>query len=464
MKITDKLRLWGRGLVRKDDASAPKFAPPVVPPGVVPVGGGLAMDSAYDYLNANCAASAEGFVGYPALAALFQLPEYRMLMEKTPEAMTRKWIVLGSKGDGDKSDIVAAIQDELVRLKVRELFRDAATYDNGFGRCQLFIDVGRVEGPELATPLITAAAKIPQGSLRALKLVEPIYTYPASYNSLNPLADDYYRPSSWYVMGGTVHASRLLLFVSRPVPTILKPAYNFGGMSLSQLARPYVDNWLRTRSSVGQLISNFSTSGIKTNMSAALSGGEDDDIIKRAELFAQTRDNFGVMLLDNNVQAPEEFFQFNVPLSSLDKLQAQSQEHMSSVSGIPLSILLGITPTGLNASTDGEIRTFYDHVLSAQESQFREPLQRVLDIIQLSKFGTIDPDVTFSFVPLWQQSATELAANRKTDAETAQIYVDMAAISTDEVRAKLAADHESGYAGLAAVVEGLTPEPDGELE
>lgn len=60
--------------------------------------------------------------------------------------------------------------------------------------------------------------------------------------------------------------------ISRPVPDMLKPAYNFGGLSLVQIAEPYVNNWLRTRDSVGDMLHSFSLSGIMTDMSQALTG------------------------------------------------------------------------------------------------------------------------------------------------------------------------------------------------
>ncbi|MGF6605041.1 hypothetical protein P3T23_009802, partial [Paraburkholderia sp. GAS448] len=47
---------------------------------------------------------------------------------------------------------------------------------------------------------------------------------------------------------------------------MLKPAYAFGCLSLSQIAKPYVDNWLRTRQSVSDLLHSFSTMVLKTNL------------------------------------------------------------------------------------------------------------------------------------------------------------------------------------------------------
>jgi hypothetical protein len=95
---------------------------------------------------------------------------------------------------------------------------------------------------------------------------------------------------------------------------------------------------------------------------------------------------------------------------------------MSAVSSIPLVKLLGITPNGLNATSDGEIRVFYDyHAL--QQSVFKDNLKRVMDIIQLSEFGDIDDGITFDFEPLYEMSAKERAEIRKVDADTDAVYV-----------------------------------------
>lgn len=464
IKVGSSLKAWARGLLKGPEAPAVavKFAPPTMLPGVIPSAEKLAMDegltSVYGYAN-SAACEYDGFIGYPTLAQLTQRPEYRMLSEKTAMAMIRKWVRLKSKGDGDKTDKINQLTEEMERLSLRELFGECAKHDGFFGRAQLFIDMGQQEGPTLEIPLFVIKDLV-KGKLRKFKFVEAMYTYPNVYNASNPLADDYYNPQSWFVMGTKVHRSRMLTFIGRPVPDILKPAYNFGGMSMSQLAMPYVNNWLRTRTSVGKLISNFSTSGVKTNMAAVLAGDSGEDLLARSQLFTEMRDNQGVMLLDNET---EEFFQVNTPLTTLDALQAQSQEHMSSVSSVPLSVLLGITPTGLNASTDGEIRTWYDHVLDMQNVLFNDNLQHALDIVQMSMWGEIDHDIAFEFVPLWQQSETEAAVNRKSDAEAAAIYVEMGAVAPEEVRTRLANDENSGYNGLTSAPPEM-PDTDNEEE
>ncbi|MCG2596571.1 MAG: DUF1073 domain-containing protein, partial [Achromobacter sp.] len=118
------------------------------------------------------------------------------------------------------------------------------------------------------------------------------------------------------------------------------------------------------------------------------------------------------------------------------------------VPGIPLVKYTGITPSGLNATAEGEIRVFYDEMLSAQEAVFRDPLQQCLEVIQLSEFGEIDPDITFSFVPLWQLSEKEQAEIRKLDADTGAVLIESSAISPQEERERVAADETNGYHSL----------------
>lgn len=436
-------------------------------PGVVPMAEkrrAMAQDATpYSTINSVYGATDLFFPGYQVLAEMAQLPEYRKLSDIIAKEMTRKWIKLTTIGDEDKSDKIAALDAELKRLDVQGLFRRCAELDGFFGRGQLYIDVNKPSGgtarddlKELQTPLALDPRKIVKGSLNGFTVVEPMWTYPAQYNASDPLDPGFYRPQAWYVMGKTVHRSRLLRFVSREVPDILKPAYNFGGLSLTQISRPYVDHWLRTRDSVADIIHSFSTSGILTNLASVLAGGGAEEMLARAELFAQLRDNRGLMLLDKDT---EEFFQFNTPLSTLDVLQSQSQEQVAAIASIPLVKFWGLSPHGLNASSEGEIRVFYDEIESRQEHLFRPQLEQVLKIVQLHLFGEIDPDIGFDFEPLYSMDEEQQAAMRKAEAETDAVLVSIGAISPDEVRARLAADPNGGYNSLD-VDDDLTGELD----
>lgn len=446
-----------------------EFKRPAVAPFVIPddkKDAMLAMDETMSpvYAYVSEAYAGMGFIGYPYLAELSQRPEYRKMSDVIAKEMTRKWIKLEVKGEDNKSDKLEVIEKAMRRHRLRAKFRLAALQDGLFGRSQIYIDVKKPSGAlawadpdELKSILVKSPAKIAKGSLVGFKVIDPVWTTPYLYNSDNPMRPDFYKPTSWFVLGRQVHSSRLLNIVSREVPDLLKPSYNFGGMSMTQLAIPYVNNWLKTREAVANLIDGFSVPLFLTNMASVLSGDPGNDVYQRVDVFNRMRKNRGAWAIDKT----DEDFRFeNVPLSGLDALQNQSLEQLSVVSGIPLVKLMGISPSGLNATADGEIRVFYDDMHSAQEAVFRDPIQTCLELIQLSEFGEIDPDITFSFVPLWQMSEKELAEVRKYDAETGAVLIESGAISPQEERERVAADETNGYHSLDLADDDADGVPD----
>lgn len=396
-----------------------------------------------------------GFFGYALLAELAQVPEYRRPSEILANEMTRKWVKLISTGKEDKTEKLKVIEDELKRLGAQEAFRRAFEIDNFFGRAQIFIDVG-VEGDDLKKPM-ALKANVERDSLQAIRVIEPIWTYPNDYNCVDPTAANFYKPQTWWVLAKEIHTSRLMSFNSRPVPDILKPAYLFGGISLTQLLQPYVQNWLRTRQSVSNITHNFSTPVFKTDLGKITEPGGAQLLYNRINVFNIARDNQGAMVVDNE---NEDFVNVSAPLSGLDKLQAQAQEQMAAIAGIPLLKLFGITPAGLNVSTDGETRAFYDTIESAQEREGTPELRRLINVIQMSKFGTIDPDIGFVWQPLWSLDEKGLAEVRKINAETDCAYVDHQILDLEEVRQTIAAEEGSRYASIN--VEDLPDPPEEE--
>ena len=325
------------------------------------------------------AVGAEGlqFLGYPYLSELAQRPEYRTFSETIADDATRKWIdfdVTGTIKDKEersddeeteeadeagepvdpdeekqkredrvkssgKMEKVKQLKDELTRLELRDCMYRICRDDGFFGRSHLYLDFGEdldksESMKELKTPIgdgrddLSRGKVSPNKPLKAVRPIEAVWCYPTTYNAIQPLRDDWYNPQVWYVMGSEIHKSRLPVFVGRPVPDLLKPAYSFGGLALSQLAKPYVDIWLQTRDSVGELIHAFSTmvllTDVQTNLAPGATGGP-GTLMARVAAFNDFRDNMNTFVLNKNT---EDFKNVSVPLGGLHELQAQSQEHM----------------------------------------------------------------------------------------------------------------------------------------
>ena len=433
------------------DPYARKLQLPTLPNGLKP-GAGMAFDDAgggpgaFPFQNYLGSTFNLYFPGYPYLAMLTQRSEFRQPVATVAKEMTRKWIEFKSNGTGDKSSKIKKIEDAFRHFKIKQLFRRAEVHDGQYGVGHIFANIkGQEDAETKKLPLEVDPRAITQGSLLGFKTIDPMWVTPVMWNSTDATADDYYVPETWNVLGTEVHKSRLKQIISYEVPDIIKPAYNFGGISLQQLIESYVDRWLKTVGGINRLINNCSLAYLKTDMSSVLSGGTDSDIRKRMKLARQYGDNMGMFLVDKD---KEELGQVQVSLAGFSELQAQAQEHMAAPTHLPLVVLTGITPSGLNASSEGEIEIFHDWIHSQQEDVFLDTLQWVFQIIQLHLFGHIDEDILFDFVPLKQLTGEALARVKKTQAEMDVAYMDGGVVDAQEVRERVARDPDSGYTGL----------------
>lgn len=454
----------------------------------------ISYGNATTFGNRFGAVAGEGllFLGYTYLAELAQRPEYRVIAETIADDSTRKWIDFDVTGDkkqneeeaakdpagfaermadpderqkrvknAGKLDRIKELKDDQLRLGVQQAFYQASRTDNFFGRAHLFLDV-RTTAASLSDPSPdaieiqtdigdasftneTSVSKVPTGSFKAIRLVEPMWSYPILYNANDPLRADWYNPQQWYVMGKEINQSRLMTFVGHPVPDILKPAYAFGGLSLSQMVKPYVDIWLQTRQSVAEMIKAFSVMVLGTDLSQLMEPGGQASMLARIALFNIMRDNQGLFVTNEET---EEFKNVSASLAGLDHLQAQSQEHMASVARIPLVKLTGISPSGLNATSEFEIEV-YDDTIEAYQKRFHQPkLQRVVNFEMLSLWGEIDPEITIRFNPLRQVTQAEKGDKLKAEAEAHEKYINMGAIAPEEVRKVIIEDEDLPYGDL----------------
>lgn len=452
--------------------------------------------------------AAEGlvFLGYTYLSELAQRPEYRIMAETIADDATREWISFDVTGtekqqaeerakdpagydermaDPDerkkriiaagKQDRVKALIDDQERLEVRDRFFWASCFDSYMGRSHLYLQIGNADFEasvgEMAAPIgnsrdETSRSKVSRESpLKYIKTVEPIWTYPLGYNAQNPLSPDWYNPQQWYVMGRQIHISRIPAFISRPVPDILKPAYAFGGLPLTQLAKPYVDIWLDTRQSVADLIKSFSVMILQTDLSTMVQPQSAAGLLTRVALFNMLRDNQGLFVTNN---ATEDFKNVSAPIAGLHELQAQAQEHMLSVSRIPAVKFTGIQPAGLNASSEGEIKVYDDTIQAYQKRIFDPNLTRIINFQMLSLWGDVDPEITHRWNQLRQLTDAEKAEQKKKEADYYDVLVNnIGAFSPAEVRKVVIDDPESPFAGLDPddVPEPPEPEPgEGEVD
>lgn len=415
-------------------------------PGVIPkekLEATLAMDSTpYDVLNSMSIGNEySGFRGYPILATMSQQVEYANMHTVMADEMTRNWIEVKSTEEGD--EFIDLMEDALEKYDVKRLIHEAVKQDSMFGVAHVYIDVGaNQDDVELGKPLFFDPRKIPKGSLKGLRVVDPTWIYPAMYNTRWPLAPDFYKPQAWFVMGQTVHESRFIDIISRPVPDILKPSYNFGGLSLTQLMEDYVCDWREAKKNVIKVIRTLRMRALKTDMDARLS--EPGQFDKRMKLHNATESNFGFWAID----LTEDLLHTQTSLSELSNLLSNYQDQMCIPARITNLKLLGNAPAGLNASGEGELETWHETISGMQERDIRRALENIFKIIQLSEFGELKPNIYFEFKPLDEISEKEKAEIAEIRVRTVTTASDSMLVNSEEGRDALSSIEGAGFENL----------------
>lgn len=403
-----------------------------------------------------------GFPGYPYLSALLMRGEYQNIVHTLSREFFRNWGKFVTKGGKDdekkKKPKIDALHNAMERYQVRETLKTLFEHDLVFGggRCVVITNESDKDPAELQKALTLTSAKIGAGSLLRFRVVEPIWMTPTNYEATNPLNPWFYKPDSWWVLGQKIDASRIVEIVSRPLPDILKPAWNFGGIPLCLMAKPYVQNWLRTRQNVSDIIDTLRTTVITTDQADQTGGSRTrgGNLTRRIRLFQKLRDNFGILLLNLKETASN----LTTPLSELAELQAQSLEQICSITNIPVVKFTANSPQGLNASSEGEIRTFYDTGKATRENVIEPAFRRMTDIIQLSEFGEIDPDLVWRWDSLFEETPVEKLDMEVKKAQIRESDIASGQISAEEGRDQIRGDEDSIYAASGLTLEGSGPD------
>lgn len=259
---------------------------------------------------------------------------------------------------------------------------------------------------------------------------------------------EFYQVSSIY---GTfrVHESRCLTFRNGVLPEYATQAeYRFWGMPEYARIKRALRETITTHSNAAKLMEKmvqpiYKMKGLAQLLSAL--GGE-DQVMARLRIIDQARSILSSIAIDAD-REDYDFKQFQ--LSGVKDIVDASCNMLSALSTIPQTILYGRSPAGENSTGASDFENFYNSVEKIRNLMLKGNLRTVLDAIFRAGVNTGEiketPDYKLTFKPLWSLNETEQAAVDQakatmalTNAQAAQMYVDMQALDPTEVRAGLA--------------------------
>lgn len=378
----------------------------------------------------------------------------------------------------DPAELASEVSSKLETLGVDQYLEECGAYERGYGGSALLIGVNdgqedmtqplnlnRVRSVDWLTPL-EAREMMPlyaYGDPRAPKYGQP-EIYQLSSRSVLPSYGGNYASTSMQI-----HESRLIVFpgirVSRYQTTTAR-----GGWGESVLSRVYrvLRDFNTAWSSAGVLVSDFAQSVIK------IAGLWEALALDGAKAF---QNRLAAMEYGRNVtnsvtiDAGDSYERQQTPLSGLPDLLDKFAVRLAAACDMPLTLLFGTSPAGMNATGESDIRFFYDRVAAYQQRKMEPALRRLVQILFRTVGNKREPDKwSIKFRPLWQDSAKDKAAAMLTQAQADVAWIGAGVLSPEEVAnahwgkgeydPNLTVDFEAREAGDMAAPEPVSPEPE----
>jgi phage-related protein (TIGR01555 family) len=341
--------------------------------------------------------------------------------------MTREWIDL-------QGEIGSQVEKELQRIKAQRAFYEAIAWQRAYGSSLIVVGVSN------QPTRITEHGDVVVDYSKPLKVggkVEWLQVFDR-YEVSDVKFDASGNIETYTINVGAsktkanyqeVHASRILRFDGEPMPRRRRELGDWG-QSIVMRAIDVVADYESAVEGCAVAMQDFNLIILRLkDLTKMLAADKEGIARKRIGEMDLMRSLFRMLTLDSEDSHEIQSRNFGGVSEIIDRLA----ERVATVARMPLSLLLGRAPAGLNATGDSDLRWWYDNVKSEQETKMREPLQKLIEIICAS-IGVAAEDVPVpAFVSLWQPTQQESAQTHLTQAQADSIYLTAGVVDPDEI-------------------------------
>lgn len=125
----------------------------------------------------------------------------------------------------------------------------------------------------------------------------------------------------------------------------------------------------------------------------------------------------------------EDFTKVQNAFSGVADMLDRAGNYLAAATGIPVTILMGQAPAGLNATGDSDIRLFYDRIRTAQQNDLEPVIMRLVEVVTAGRRR----GWKVSFNELWQETRTEKADRQLKEAQRDVAYLTAEVVTPEEV-------------------------------
>jgi phage-related protein (TIGR01555 family) len=342
------------------------------------------------------------------------------------EALRQGWEVVGDDG---------SIAEHQRSLDLETRFLDALLSARAFGGAVLYL--GAHDGGDSTMPLDERRVdRFDFADLYDMRRATPVEWYE------NPKHPRYGHPrlymlSSLRGLVSEVHESRLMFFPGAKTFDPEKYRQNWWDFSVYQTCYESIRSFNEASKAVEIMLVEASQFIFKmSGLIGALASGQKKTIEQRMQLLDMSRSIARAIMIDpdKNEGAERLAMQFGGVGDAWDRVSIR----LCAAAECPVTVMLGRSPAGENATGDADFRAWYDRIATYQRTVILPRLER---LIRLSKRALgKDMHTSVRFPSLWQESPAERADRRLKTSQADALDVTNEILDPEEIA-------ESRYGG-----------------
>lgn len=316
-------------------------------------------------------------------------------------------------------------------LEANAKFKQALTLANVDGGCAILLGVNDGSA-DLKKPLNVDAIRRPEQVKWLTVIEERNLEVVATYT--NPQAEKFGEVAIWRINPNIegaaqgvdpkyvpktidVHESRLIFFTGpKLTPGTLSGVRAGMGDSIYTRLKGTLSRYALGWNAAAILLNEFSLATMKIKGLAEMASQDaQKKLMIRMAAVQLGRSIARVTLLDKD----EELTRDTATVTGLADLLFALMQEMAGEADVPVTILMGMSPAGLNATGESDIRGWYDRIANEWTEKLDPPMRRFLSILLRAENGGKEPEKwSLDLNPLWQESPKEKAETRKIHADT----------------------------------------------
>lgn len=346
------------------------------------------------------------------------------------------------ESDGSSKELQEAVTKRLTDLGALAAIREAMHYERAYGGGALLLgandyttdlreplDLQRVKSLDWITPL-EPRELIPRywyTNARAPKFGQPA-VYQLMPMLTGPTVERDYVPQMC-----EVHESRLIIFpgIRATRRIVAAGTYGWGDSVLTRIVTS-LKAYRSGNQSAAALLADFAQTIYKIkNLAELIAADGPGALMAKVQSIELVRSILRALVVDAD---GEDVERKSTTLTGLPETIASLTQQLAADADMPLTLLMGQSPAGLNATGASDIRFFYDRIGGVQRWRVAPALMRLVEI-ELWANGQDPAQINHSveFKSLWQPTELELAQRNLTQAQADALYVTNGVASPEEI-------------------------------